>query len=376
MTAMRAARAVLLAALVAFTALGAFAVLAAEPILAASPSATPVPASPVRGRVLDIFVDPDPVVESFTFIDDDGRELRFVIGDLAPTSFPPIHLFEHVVFGTSIVVGFEVRSDGSLAATDLREIGQAWLDRPLPSDAPPGSTIAVGATIRQGEHASIRVFFRVRPATGAATPIEVIASMDWETHYAADVEVPVGGVGTLDVGIVIEVCPQPGACERYDGLFEVAGVGPPPDSPITLIATAAILPPASEVVAGRPFELDVSLTPNADWEPGAFQFPASLLVDVREARGESIAVVPATLDDPAQGIYRATVTLPNAARYVLQVSTDANDLFATGVATITAAPTPLVPEPGPGLDPLLIAVIGLGAVVLLGLGLFVLREAG
>jgi hypothetical protein len=372
---MRAARPVLLAALGAVVALGAFVVLAAEPTLGASPSATPVPASPVRGLVLDIFVDPDPVVESFTFLDDDGRELRFVIGELAPTSFPPIHLFEHVVFGSPVVVGFEVRSDGSLVATDLRETGQAWLDRPLPSDAQPGSTIAVGATIRQGEHPSTRVFFRLHPATGPAAPTEVAASLDWETHYAADVEVPAGGVGTIEVGIVIEVCLQAGVCERYDGLFEVAGVGPPPESPITLIASAAILPPATEVVAGRPFELEIALSPNADWEPGAFQYPAELVVDVREARGDSIDVVPAHLVDPADGIYQASVTLPEATRYVLQVGVG-DELFARGVETIAAVPEPILPEPGSGPDPLLVVAVGLGAVVLVGIGLFALRRAG
>lgn len=365
---MRAAPPVLLAVL-------AFAVVAAEPTLAASPSATPVPASPVRGLVHDIFVDPDPVVRAFTLVADDGRELEFAIGDLAPTSFPPIHLFEHVVFGAPIVVGFEVRSDGSLAATDLRETGQAWLDRPLPPDAPAGSTIAIGTTIRGGEHPSTRVFFRLHPATGAEAPIEAIASMDWETHYAADVEVPAGGVGTLDVGVVIEVCPQPGACERYDGLFEVAGVGPPPDSPITLIATAAILPPATEAVAGRPFELEIALTPNADWEPGAFEYPAELVVDVREARGDSIDLVPASLVDPADGIYQASVTLPEATRYVLQVGVG-DELFTRGVETIAAVPEPVLPEPGSGPDPLLVVAIGLGAVALVGVGLFALRRAG
>jgi hypothetical protein len=181
-------------------------------------------------------------------------------------------------------------------------------------------------------------------------------------------------VGTLDVGIVIDICT--GAdCERFDGLFEVAGVGPPPDRPITLIATASILPPDSEVVAGRPFELEITLSPNADWEPGAFVYPAELVLDVREARGDSIGDVPAVLVDPADGIYRASVTLPEATRYVLQVGSGGN-AFATGMETIAALSQPIVPEAGPGPDPLVIAALGLGAVALLGLGLFALRRAG
>jgi hypothetical protein len=110
-------------------------------------------------------------------------------------------------------------------------------------------------------------------------------------------------------------------------------------------------------------------------EPGAFEYPAELEVDVREARGESIGVAPAPLTDPVEGIYRATVTLPEATRYVLQVG--GGDLvFERGVETIAALPEPIVPDAGPGLDPRLLAVAGLGAIVLIGLGLVALREAG
>jgi hypothetical protein len=143
------------------------------------------------------------------------------------------------------------------------------------------------------------VFFRPHPATGDAQPVESTAAADWDGHYSARLEVPTGGPGRLEVGFEITVCAQSGACDRFDALADVGGVGPPPDSPITLIATASILPPVTEVVAGRPFDLEIALSPNADWEPGAFEYPAELVIDVREARGESIAVVPATLDAAA-----------------------------------------------------------------------------
>jgi hypothetical protein len=52
------------------------------------------------------------------------------------------------------------------------------------------------------------------------------------------------------------------------------------------------------------------------------------------------------------------------------------ELFARGVETIAALPEPILPESGPGLDPLLVVAVGLGAVVLAGIGLLALRRAG
>jgi hypothetical protein len=71
-----------------------------------------------------------------------------------------------------------------------------------------------------------------------------------------------------------------------------------------------------------------------------------------------------------------TVTLPEAARYVLQVGSDADDVFATGVETISAAPAAIAPPSGPTPDPALIVIAALGAAVLIGLGLVALRRAG
>jgi hypothetical protein len=281
----------------------------------------------------------------------------------------------------AILVSFEVGADGSLVATDLREAAGAWLDRPLPPDAPAGSPIEIGVTLwdpisGMSPRVNGLLNVRVAPATGDAPPVGATASSDWDGHYVARLIVPPGGVGELGIGIEIVVCGAGGDCERFNGLFSVAGVGPPPGIPLTQIASGTILPPVDPVVAGLPFALEIELSPKADWEPGTFRFPDSLGLDIREPRGPSVALAEATLDDPALGTYRAQVTLPLAGRFVVQVVAPDGGDFATAVRSITADAESTPVAPTGGIDPLVIAATILIAALIVGLGLYALRRAG
>ena len=93
---------------------------------------------------------------------------------------------------------------------------------------------------------------------------------------------------------------------------------------------------------------------------------------------------PARLIDAASGRYRASVTLPDASQYVLQVASGPNatpvDTFATSLKNVvaaeapaaTAAPTPAAPERGgdqTGLLPL--ALLAVSGAMVVGLVLVV-----
>lgn len=275
----------------------------------------------------------------------------------------------------------EVAADGSLIATDLREAAGAWLDRPLPRDAPAGSAIELGVTLSDPISAlTPRVFglltFRMAPVTGDGQPVEATASSDWEGHYATRLSVPPGGLGELSVGVEIRICAAGGACDRFDGPLSIVGVGPPPGMLLTQIATATIQSPIDPVIAGRPFTLEIELSPKADWEPGTFSFPDTLDLDVREPRGPSVAMAEATLVDAEGGMYRAEVTLPEAGRYVLQVVAPEGGPFATGVLSIAAEAEAALPEPSAGLEPIVVVGAALAVTAVLGLGLYLLRRAG
>jgi hypothetical protein len=68
--------------------------------------------SPVEGVPIDIEAEGFTEVTAFTLRTDDGRQLRFLLGQLEnPTKFPPTHLAEHLAASTRIVVYF--RPEGS-----------------------------------------------------------------------------------------------------------------------------------------------------------------------------------------------------------------------------------------------------------------------
>ncbi len=262
---------------------------------------------------------------------------------------------------------------------------ESWLDRALPTDAAPGSTIRVGATIwstrDDGPISGSSVFFRLYGATGDEFA-EVVATEDWKGHFTATLVVPPGGVGELHIGTQGTACDANG-CTRSDAIYEVAGVGPPPAAPLPAIATAAIRVETADPVAGVPTVLTIVLGARADWDPATVPDPAELRLIVREPRGPDLDVVTAVRTSP--GVFEATVTFPDPGEYALQAAADASgdpdSLFSTSTVLVTvAAPAAETPTPAPtsppttppdegsgALNPLVaalaIAVIGVGALL-------------
>ena len=142
-------------------------------------------------------------------------------------------------------------------------------------------------------------------------------------------------------------------------------------------------PPPGSLVAGHATEVDIVLRPNVPWGD-AFTMPDTLVLQVRVPRGPVLLDAPARLIDAASGRYRASVTLPDAAQYALQVASGPNatpvDTFATSLKNVvaaeapaaTAAPTPAAPERGgdqTGLLPL--ALLAVSGAMVVGLVLVV-----
>ncbi|HEX5013656.1 MAG TPA: hypothetical protein VFV72_05780, partial [Candidatus Limnocylindrales bacterium] len=219
---------------------------------------------------------------------------------------------------------------------------EAWLDRPLPSDAEPGGRLEVGATMWDrlgGEipRVGATIFLRIVPPNGAAPPLQSFARMDWPGHYRGTVEVPAGGLGRLELGVTGMIC-ENDQCRPDDWIFEIGGVGPPPGAPISALADARISI-GDTIVAATPSDVTVTLTPAADWE--SFVAPDTIVVRAREPRGRNVATGTLPLRDASAILYEGTITIPRAGDLVLEAATDEDGgdatRFGTSMIPITAA---------------------------------------
>jgi hypothetical protein len=268
---------------------------------------------------------------------------------------------------------------------------QAWLDEPLPSDAEPGTQLRIGALLWDRVHNTTAgaspTFVRLYPASGDGAPVEAAASPDWPGHVVATLMVPDGGPGRVEVRLRGTACTQDG-CEVSDALFDLQGVGPPEGAPLPSIVDADIEPLVPTFTAGQATEVDVVLRPDVDWPDLAR--PGRLFVLVRQPRGDQFEAVPANLVDEAGRRYRATITLPEVGRYILEASMEegraAGDLFVASALAVEAvapalassdpSPSPTTGAPGEAADPgvLPLAIVAAVAVVAsLGIIAFAIR---
>jgi hypothetical protein len=262
---------------------------------------------------------------------------------------------------------------------------EAWLDGPVPADAAPGSTIHVGAFvwIRGAEEPVRGATFQVRlhPASGSAEPAFDYGHEDFAGHLVADLVVPEGGAGELEIGLPGTVC-ENDVCGPQLTPVPIRGVGPPPDVSLTALAQAVVDPPVAALVAGEPAAFDITVASRIAWPAPGLVLPESLWLQAREPQGPVVAEAEAELADAAAGRYRARVTFDEAGQYVVQVATgpeaDEPDLFGSSVRplTVDAAPAAsLVPggssgaadDATPGL-----VLAALVATLVLGLAIFVL----
>lgn len=110
----------------------------------------------------------------------------------------------------------------------LAKSGKAWLVTPIYLATAPGTTLRVAWVVRDDDGSSfnaIGVFVRLL-SKGGGEPTEGFASATAHVtgEYEADVVVPAGGIGGIEVGIA-GIASGPGMpARRSDGLFPIANV--------------------------------------------------------------------------------------------------------------------------------------------------------
>jgi hypothetical protein len=257
----------------------------------------------------------------------------------------------------------------------------AWLDHPLPTDAEAGSQLDVGLMLWDNESrepiAQFPPFVRIHPATGDAEPSMAGLVEDWSGHYRWTIEVPAGGLGKVEVGLGGTACDANG-CQRQEQIYPIAGVGPPPDASPPMVAEATI-EVVESIAAGTSTEVTIRLTPNTDWDEGAFAVPDGLVLQVRQPRGGVLDELPAPLLDADDLAYRASLSLAEPGEFVLQAASTANaeakDTFGESLIAVTVTPAPPPPAAsGSGPDLLWVAIVGGLAILTLGV-VFAVRRA-
>lgn len=208
----------------------------------------------------------------------------------------------------------------------------AWLDAPIPADAPAGSTIDVGLTIVETEadgrarlSRAMPSYLILSPATGDAPPSRASTRSDWPGHVHAAVPVPDGGPGTIEVGFEGQECHDDGSCRNVDVAFANGGVGPPPDVPRAELVTASIHPPAETPVAGRKLALDVEVTPRAAWDLAGLGLPDRVIAIVNQPRGPDVATAELIRNGAPGSLYEGSITIPTAGDYGIAIAFPGTD---------------------------------------------------
>jgi hypothetical protein len=270
---------------------------------------------------------------------------------------------------------------------------EVWQDEPLPPDVPEGRTIDVGFTVwdvarqtlSQVNSADIRVY----PKTGKAKPTEGHTHSDWSGHVIAPLTVPKGGMGRIEIGFPAQVCHDDGTCEPLFMPFTFGGVGPPPQAPRSLLVDAKIHQLAAQPAVGEPIDVDVDITPRAEWDPTALALPSTVVLIASQLGGQSTTQVDMRLVN--DGHYTASITLDQPGDTLLSIAfSDAKGALdpidrsalrlrvradaAAATPGPTRAPVGTAPTPASGGPDLPFVPIAIGAVALLG-GAFVIRRA-
>jgi hypothetical protein len=269
---------------------------------------------------------------------------------------------------------------------------EAWLDRPLPAD--PTGDLDVGVTLWDAAGGiptmGATLFIQAVPPKGGGDPVRATAIRDWRGHYRGSVGVPAGGLDHLEVGVSGTAC-ENDVCHPDDWLFDVAGVGPPPLALLTDLSEARIDVGDAAVTAGRPADVDVIVTPNADWE--SLPLPPEIVLRARVPRGPNVATAALQLVDATGGLYRGSITIPEAGDLVLEAALDEDGGDATRFGT-SMMPIPVgagtsgaaADEPGSpvgpdqagdeGLPTIVIVLLGVAAIAGLGVMLAGFRSGG
>ena len=251
---------------------------------------------------------------------------------------------------------------------------EAWLDRATRTDARPGSTIAVGLTIWDSQQSNFLamsgLYLKLSPATGKARPTEAeLSRSDWPGHFLANVVVPNGGPGAVEVVV------RDG---NADLPIHVGGVGPPATAPLSSLVAADVQLPSEPAIAGRPMDLVVEVRPRVDWDPPV-SLPDRLIVIATLGRGPELtnAEIRAVTGSPTT--FAGPITIPNAGNVTLAFAfpggtSGADDFFQTTRMQVRAEgaspPGIAAPVPDGGVPWPLIA----GGIALAVAAAFVIRR--
>jgi hypothetical protein len=184
---------------------------------------------------------------------------------------------------------------------------ETWIDGPVeaPPDASPGGSVRAGATLwNTRDHSMFSVnglVFRLYPAKGSAGPSVAQANQDAPGHLVADLTIPKGGVGRLEVATGGTECTTDGACRDVYQPLRIAGIGPPPDAPLGSLVRAELLPITGDVVAGRPASIAVNVEPIGLWPNDAFSLPDTIEVTGTTAGGGRLDAARLGQDPPGPG---------------------------------------------------------------------------
>jgi len=279
---------------------------------------------------------------------------------------------------------------------------EVWLDADfITPDAPPGGTLEAGFTFWDLGQLALKpvdgVYVRLRPAKGAAAASEGRIRPDFPGHVVADLVVPKGGPGKVEVGIHGQACDADGTCTPADIPLPIAGKGPPTGAPALDLLSGAIHDLVGDIVAARPFPVTADVAPRGLWDVRDVGMPDS--VDV-------VAFLP---DDPSGAMfgsgalvrqggvgtpYTGTMTVRATGNVELAVALNiaGSELVIAGerkpvtvlaagnrpstapAATEQAAPVPARPDPAATSDgiPPIVWLLAI-AVVVIGGGYLVLR---
>jgi hypothetical protein len=227
---------------------------------------------------------------------------------------------------------------------------EVWLDRATRTDARPGSTIAVGLTIWDSQQAKFLVmsglYLELYPATGKARPTEAeITRSDWPGHFLANVIVPKGGPGAVEVVV------RDG---NADLPIHVGGVGPPPTAPLSSLVDAEVQLPSEPAIAGRPMDLVVDLRTRVEWDPPV-GLPDRLIVIATLGRGPELTNTEIRAVTGSPTTFAGPITIPKAGNVTLAFAfpggpSGADDFFQTTTRVQVGAAgesTPAVAAPVP-----------------------------
>ncbi len=267
---------------------------------------------------------------------------------------------------------------------------EVWLDRPLPRVAATGSTLPIGLMIWDkgvGRPAAMGgLYLHLKPAQGKAKATSAETQSDFPGHFLANIIVPAGGPGSVEVGVTGRSCSSDGTCSDAEFPFKVVGTGPPPDAPRSGLISAIVHVPTAQVPAGEPMDIGVDVTPRAKWADGALVLPDRLIVAVTLPDRPDIATTELLADPSAPGAYRGSIAIADAGDVALlfafPVNGQADDVIEqattrvriVGAVASPATPSGEKPAPAPVGDQPPWVLIGGGLVAVVAAG-FVIRRA-